>query len=312
MVTLLISLILSFGSFGGFGASGQAPQTPGTGHSDDVAAIKSLYASAAYEEALTRVSDPSTSGDSVQLAQYRALCLLALGRTDDADRAFTALITDKPLYAIAETEFSPKIVSTFHTIRKRVLPGATRALYARAKSDYDGKNLKTAAEEFRTVLTLLTDPDMAGQDAAFADLKTLSEGFMGLATAALAEAEKAAHPPTAPPPTPVKPADATPAQPSIFTAADKDVTPPIQTSGRMPEWNPTTPMWKSNTFRGVLELVIDDHGLVQSAVMRQQVPEKYDERLIAATKDWRFKPAQRNGAPVAYRTFLQVVLQPKG
>jgi hypothetical protein len=309
MITLLVGMLLAMG------------QSPDAGRgADDVAAVKALYASAAYEEALSRVTDPATKGDGAQLAQYRALCLLALGRGDEAERTFGTLILQRPLYVLPESEFSPKIVSTFHAIRKRVLPDAARALYAHAKADYDDKNFQAAVDEFHALQSVLTDADMAGQDKAFADLKTLADGFLGLATSAVASTPKPA-PVTASPPASTSAASTTrapekppapPAEPTIFSAADKDVTPPVQVSGRMPDWNPTSQLWKTNIFRGVLEIVVDERGTVQSAIMRQQVPEHYDERLIAATKDWHFKPAQKNGTAVPYKTFLQVVLQPKG
>lgn len=300
MTTPLLVLFLAIG------------QTPGPGPDDPVAAVKALYASAAYEEALTRLSDPATTGDGVLLAQYRALCLLALGRTDEADQTFTALIMQRPLYTISDSDFPPKIVALFHTIRHRVLPDAARALYTRGKTDYENKKYDYAAGEFKALMTVLTDPDLSGQDAAVGDLKTLADGFLGLANANLAETEKAAKAAPAPAPAASGPAPAAaPAAPPIYTSADKNVTPPVEVYSKLPEWNPTSLLGRSQTFRVILELMIDERGAVTSATVRPQVPEGYNQRLVAAVKEWRFKPANINGAPVPFRKAMEIVLEPK-
>ena len=57
---------------------------------NDLTAARDLYASAAYDEALTMLnrlhnSDPSPV-DARAIEQYRAFCLLALGRPSDASK----------------------------------------------------------------------------------------------------------------------------------------------------------------------------------------------------------------------------------
>src|SRR4029453_6523106 len=63
-------------------------------------AAKDLYASARYDEALTvlnglRGGDPS---DRKSVEQYRSLCLLALGRSSEAESAIAAVVTVDPTY----------------------------------------------------------------------------------------------------------------------------------------------------------------------------------------------------------------------
>jgi TonB family protein len=79
----------------------------------------------------------------------------------------------------------------------------------------------------------------------------------------------------------------------------------------MPEWTPPSLAAKFTVYRGLLELVIDEHGNVKSATLRQPIAEHYDEQLLAAAKNWKYRPAKRNGIPVEYRTFLEIALQPK-
>ena len=61
---------------------------------------QALYASASYDEALAMLErlqkQPLPSADAVELQQNRALCLLALGRTADAEEALAAVVKTAP------------------------------------------------------------------------------------------------------------------------------------------------------------------------------------------------------------------------
>src|SRR5262245_26884897 len=94
---------------------------------DAINAARDLYASAAYEDALAVLSRvPEASAPPVEartLSQYRAFCLLALGRTQEAERAIEAMITRDPTYQPPAAEMSPRVRAAFLDVRKRVLPG---------------------------------------------------------------------------------------------------------------------------------------------------------------------------------------------
>ena len=67
---------------------------------DSLATARDLYASAAYEDALAvlnRLRTSSSSEDGRSIEQYRAFCLLALGRSDEAERAIEAVVVSQPL-----------------------------------------------------------------------------------------------------------------------------------------------------------------------------------------------------------------------
>ena len=57
------------------------------------ASAKTLYAAAAYEEALSELANADDGTDVDQIEQYRALCLIALGRTDEAARSLEQIVT---------------------------------------------------------------------------------------------------------------------------------------------------------------------------------------------------------------------------
>ncbi len=59
---------------------------------------------------------------------------------------------------------------------------------------------------------------------------------------------------------------------------------------------------------GVIEVVIDSMGTVESATMLQGVEALYNRLLLTAAKNWRYRPARLDGMPVKYRKRIQVTL----
>src|SRR5262249_8509716 len=150
------------------------------------------------------------------------------------------------------------------------------------------------------------------------DLKMLADGFLKLATAQLAakaEAPKAAAPPppaTKPAASPAGSEDA-PARSPINTAygvEDKEVTPPVDVKCPMPELHPSTPAQMLD-FPGVMRAVTSREGKVDSAPTAPAGHPAYDPLLLAAAKDWQYKPAIRDGQPVRYQKLIPFVLKPR-
>src|SRR3954454_10651859 len=69
---------------------------------ESIAAARDLYASAAYEDALAILNKLPASGrpadETNAIEQYRAFCLLALGRQAEAEHAIEALVALEPGY----------------------------------------------------------------------------------------------------------------------------------------------------------------------------------------------------------------------
>ena len=61
---------------------------------------------------------------------------------------------------------------------------------------------------------------------------------------------------------------------------------------------------------GILELVIDEIGDVESAVMRVPITPRYDQIVVAAAKGWKYTPATLNGRPVRYRKVINISIKP--
>ena len=277
-------------------AFGQVP--PGK---DLVGAARDLYASARYDEALAALdglkpTDATPISDRRSIEQYRALCLLALGRATEAEGAIAAVVTAAPSYQPSETEASPRVRSAFSEVRRRLLPEIATTRYTEGKSAYDRKDYTTATNLFRRALSLLDDPDMGGR---LGDLRVLASGFLDLSVAA-----------SAPPAEPKKETVVAPAAPvqteatRIYTSDDRNVTPPVVQKQELPRVPAS--ITGQVQGRGVLELVIDELGRVIGMTIRQSVHPMYDTLLLTAAKDWRYEPAKLQGVPVRFRKMIQV------
>src|SRR5205814_8615617 len=122
------------------------------------------------------------------IAQYRAFCLLALGRSADAEHAIEAVVVAQPSYHPSDQDASPRLRAAFSEVRRRMLPGIVQDRYTAAKSAFDRKDFEAAAGAFRMVVDLLSDPDVsaAAKQPPLADLRTLAVGFRELSATAAA------------------------------------------------------------------------------------------------------------------------------
>jgi hypothetical protein len=279
-----------------------------------LAAARDLYAAAAYEDALVILNQLSETAhgpdEERSIQQYRAFCLLALGRTADAEQAIAAVVAVQPRYQPSESDVSPRVRTTFAEVRRRVLPTVIQQQYAIAKSSYDRKNYSEAAERFTYVLDVLNDPDVraSATQPPLSDLKTLAMGFRDLAVTA-------ATPPPAPPkPEPVPPpvaapvavasAPAVPAAPRIYNPGDPGVVPPVAVRQVLPPFPSTAALPKQ--AQGVLEVIIDESGTVEQALIRVPLNAAYDRQAVIAAKGWIYQPATLNGKPVKFRKAVQI------
>src|SRR4051812_43813041 len=132
---------------------------------DSVAHAVELYGAADYEEALVvldRLATSAVSTDDVtSVQQYRAFCLLALGRSSDAELAIAILVKANPSFVLSDAAVSPRVRTTFNDVRLKVLPVVLQQQYEAAKSAFEKRDFARAAAGFGTVLSVLADPDVA-------------------------------------------------------------------------------------------------------------------------------------------------------
>ena len=272
---------------------------------DSLTAARDLYSSAAYEDALSVLNRLRSAGvkaeEGSSVEQYRALCLLALGRNAEAKDAIEAVVTADPLYRPSDTEVSPRIRTAFTDVRKRMLPAIIQQRYAQAKAAFDKKDYATAADGFSQLLLVFADSDLgaAADQPPIADLRMLAVGFQELSAKAI--------PPPAPvqvvaaPPSPAS-APVVPQAPRIFTAGDTQVVPPSTVRQDLPPY--TTRAFSA--MKGTLEIVIDETGSVESAIVRESVNRAYDALVVESARRWHYTPATLNGAPVKFRKMVGI------
>jgi len=278
------------------------------GAADDLATARDLYASAAYEEALAALNRARAAGvppsDAFTLEQYRAFCLLALGRGTEAQSAIESLVVSNPLYQPSASDVSPRVRTAFSDVRRRLLPTLIPQQYGRAKAAFDKKDYAAAAAGFADVITALADPDIAqvASQPPLSDVKTLAIGFQELSA-------KAAEPPPAPAPPPVPeapaPEPAVAAPPRIFNTGEGNVMAPEAVRQDVPAYvgRPTA------TTTGALEVIVNERGLVEQATMRRSISLAYDRQIVDATRNWRYRPATVDGTPVKFRKLIQIAVK---
>ena len=270
---------------------------------------RDLYATADYEKALTLLDDMVARNqvgqkrDEVDL--YRALCFLALGRRDDADRAVETIVQRDPLYR-APDDIAPRMRTAFGEAKKRLLPGIIQQHYNVAKAAFDNKNFGVAGEGFQRVLDALNDPDMkhAASQSPLSDLKTLASGFRDLSVQAVPAPPPVAAYVALPPPVPQQ----KPTVVKIYTGTEPGVIPPVAIVQEFPKFPGRVP---SGGIAGAVEIVIDQNGAVESATMQTPVLSGYDSIVVAAARNWRYRPARVNGQPVKFRKSIRITVVPE-
>src|SRR5262245_47550319 len=286
---------------------------------DGLTRAKDLYASAAYDDALAVLDQlklDSSSPDVVEAGQYRAFCLLALGRSEEGRKAIAGIVEADPLFQPAESQMSPRLVMVFRDVRKQLLPRIVQRSYAEAKVAFDRKEMEAAAIGFDRVLLLLNDPDLPASPGT-ADLRMLATGFRDLSR--VAPAPPPSIPPSAQPavargrqgdrvgleapPSPLRP-------PRTFGPNDADVTPPVVISQQLPPWRPSKLSATRRDYQGALALVIDERGNVESVTLLTSLQPEYNAVLLKAAREWKFRPATKSGLPVRYRKVVGIRLNP--
>ena len=282
----------------------------------EIGEARNLYSSAAYEQALTvleriRQGNVATPDALLTVEQYRAYCLLALNRKGDAQQAIETVYTIDPFFQPSEDEVAPWVRTAFKDVRRRALPAALQRLYAQGKDALDRKAYGEAIMRFKQVITLLDDPDMPADRDALVDYRPLAQGFLDLATAAAAAVPPKPAAPPAAPPQPAAPAGAPAGSDAvrvpvarIFGVSDTDVIPPVPIRQDIPRW-PASYL-PAGSPDGIVEVVIDESGAVESAVIRQSLNNFYDSQLVDAARAWRYQPAMKGGQAVKYRRLVKI------
>jgi hypothetical protein len=264
---------------------------------DAVSKARDLYAAAEYENALALLDTLAVddAGDRQTVNLYRTLCLMAVGRRDDADKTIEVMIALDPQYRPGD-DVSPKMRGLFTEARKRLLPGVIQQNYQRARSAFDRKEFAAAALAFKDVMDTLADPDVAhlASQPPLADVRVLASGFHDLSLKAI---------PPPPPPTPEQPAAPEPAR--VYGSEDRRVIAPIVIQQALPRFPGRV---RPGGMTGVVEVVISEIGMVENATAIVSLGQAYDDLVAAAASKWQYYPARVDGKPVKFRKRIQITV----
>lgn len=270
---------------------------------DTLQHLKDLYASAAYEDALSVANRLDTAESNPEIEQYRVFCLIALGRPVEAEHAVEEVIKAKPRYRPEAADASPRIQEMFSKVRRRLGPSLVKGLYVDAKAALDRKDREAAVARFEEMLRVADDPDVKDEPSV-SELRLLGSGFLDLSKALPARAAET----TAPAATPTQgPAAAAAPAPAVKPL----VAPPIAIREPLPAWIPTDATSRFVEFRGAVRVQIDAQGKVTMAEMATPVHPLYDRLLLQAARDWTYQPARANGLAVPSEKVVQIVLKPR-
>ncbi len=258
-----------------------------------LADAKALYAAASFEDALAALGRLDALGSATPDAlQYKALCLLALGRTSEAQTVAASLIVGTPAYVPVDKDLSPRFVTLFTETRRQLLPSIAKRLFADARDHFHAKNNAQALAEFELVLTLAADPLWKDLPEA-ADLRTLAAGFVDLAGAAQ---------PPAPSPDAPKSVPAAQVTAPVMTA-------PIPIRQELPRWVPPDLASGHREYNGAVKVVIAADGHVSRATIQAATHPLYEALVLQVARTWLYTPATRNGQPVEVEKVLTVHLK---
>lgn len=281
---------------------------PAAAQDDTLRAARDLYASAAYEEALselTRFAGTPAPALAREMAAYRAFCLMALGRTAEAETIAESLVREDPTLSIDRyRDVSPRIAAMFASVRMRVLPQLIRDEYRTARSLAVAR-APDAGSRLNHVRELLAEAQEIGAwDETLADLRVLVDGFLELSRASAPAAPPAAA--TRAAATGERPATSVaPGPPSAPTttasAGDAGVVAPIVISQPPPQVPPgLLDLVKRLRRTGTIDVVIDERGTVEDVIVKQSVNSAYDALIVAAARTWKYRPALKDGVPVKF------------
>lgn len=283
--------------------------------------IRALYAQADYEGALAALDQVrfGTVESDMALAadRLRAFCLLALDRTDAADRVITRIVTAHPAYEPG-SEVSPRIRTAFRTLRDRLVPAMARRLYDEGRIAFERGDYAGAVAGFERAVPVLEMLAFEGRPG-MEDLRILANGFLVLSRERV--------PPPVPPAPPALESRAWDVAPSVVWAsaaapaaaaaagaagtAGLDLhAPPTQpeiVNQDLPPW--TLGLGIANGLSGSVEVRIDERGRVTHAEVVNSVHPSYDQELLRAARDWRYHPATRAGQPVTSHKRVEVVIR---
>jgi TonB family protein len=253
---------------------------------------KKLYAAASFESALALIEElDGKDRTSQDVLEYKALCLIALGRSGEAQVVIDALVSEAPAFLPTGEDISPRFVALLNDARRRLLPEITKRLFNAGREQFRAKNNTAAREQFDEVMRLADDKVWSDSGEA-TDLRTLASGFLELVDAS--------------PPAPV-----TIAAPVASARQRVELQPPVPIEQVLPQWRPADALTALRRFTGAVRVRIGKDGHVVNAAIEVATDPDYDKQLLEAARSWRYTPGRRNGEAIEMEKLVTFLLRLK-
>lgn len=289
---------------------------------DRLAEALRLYDDAMYTRALEVLDALAVEQPSAAVHQYRALCFIAIGRADAAERAMSDIVAADPFFVLDGEAASPRVAAQFAAVRRRLIPPIVRRGFAEATARYREGATARAREQFDQVLKLLDDPALQN-DQALSDLALVASAFVELTRAQtppppISPITRSIAAATLPPSLPAAPVDAAPAAVASTARAPMRVTasepaayePAVAVVRPLPKWMPPDAHAALRKYTGAIAVEVDARGHVVAAATRRTIHPAYDPVVLAAAREWVFQPARQNGRPVKSEVTVEIELLP--
>ncbi len=262
---------------------------------DPLERVRNLYSSAAYEAALSAAANIDDSAAALEVAHYRILCLVALGRTADAEQAIEGVLSKQPLYRPEAVDTPPRIQELFASVRRRVGPSIAKTMYVDGKDAFERKDRAVAVHTFEALVRVTDDADLR-DDPSVAEIRVLAGGFLTLSKALPAAEEPHA----------VAAAPVEPVSPRAPVAAAPRVQPPVPIREDLPMWAPAERAARRFAFDGAVRVSIGVDGTVSSVELLKSIHPSYDGILLRAAEKWKYQPGRVNGTPVPSERIVKI------
>lgn len=229
----------------------------------------------------------SDAGERIECLSYLAFSQIALAREEPSRATFVELLTLDPGYRLDTELVSPKILARFEDAANELAD----EWFEEAKASYAASDYPAAIRGLDRVLLLAEDHELARE------YRELCRERMELETK-LAEA-------SAPPPAAEEPSrEAEPDEDRVYHV-DSEIARPVLLVRVDPEY-PRLALMRRIEGSVVVSVVIDETGSVRDWKVLRSVSESIDEAALDAVSKWRYRPATRNGVPVAVYGVVQL------
>jgi hypothetical protein len=196
------------------------------------------------------------------------------GRPQPDEAARPATKSAAATYEIAAPPISERARARPVVVQRsslREVPQKAQREYRRARELFDQKDYAKAADGFQEVIKLLDDGELS---PPVAELRSLASDYSVLSRATLSAITGG----------------------PVYRSGDEGVTEAVAVRQYLPEPPPKTPPGRL----GVLFLVIDGQGVVESVRLESPANRYHDRFWLSAAKTWHFKPALKDGQPVKF------------